>query len=48
MLKILLLQQVDQSFAFAMVARWDPGDEIIIQNHFTQITMVFLLHLELM
>jgi hypothetical protein len=37
MLKILLLQQVDQA-AFAMGS---PGDEIIIQNHFTQITMVF-------
>jgi aspartate aminotransferase len=30
-----------RSFFFAMGSTMDPGDEIIIQNHFTQITMVF-------
>jgi hypothetical protein len=48
MLKILLLQQVDLKLCFCNGSTMDPGDEIIILNHFTQITMVFLLHLVLL
>jgi hypothetical protein len=36
------------NFITAMGSTMDPGDEIIIPEPFTQITMVFLLHLELM
>jgi aspartate aminotransferase len=44
----IIIHRWIRSFAFAMGSTMDPGDEIIIPNHFTQITMVFLLHLELM
>jgi aspartate aminotransferase len=44
MLKILL-QQVDQKLCFCNGSTMDPGEMKSSQNHFTQITMVFLLHL---
>jgi hypothetical protein len=44
MLKILLLQQVDQKLCFCNGSTMDPGDEIIPEPFYANY-MVFLLHL---
>jgi aspartate aminotransferase len=38
---IIITTGGSEALLFAMGSTMDPGDEIIIQNHFTQITMVF-------